>query len=99
MKNLNFINKNVENDPYIILRGHTGPLYSLAQGPENSNIIYTAGNEGTIKVWAIPKQEDVAVYGDCDISINCNIGLFQKSNEVIWDLKHHTIKVKFNRFY
>ena len=90
MKNLNFSNPS-DIDPYIVLRGHTGPLFSLAQSPDilEPNIIYTAGNEGIIKIWKIPKAEEIAQYGDVDMVLNCNIGVFQLTNEVVWDMKHH----------
>jgi hypothetical protein len=94
MKNLSFSSP-AEIDPYLVLRGHTGPLFSLTQSPESleQNIIYTAGNEGIIKIWKIPKAEELMQYGDIDIVFNCNIGFFQKSNEVVWDMKHHPKQV------
>jgi WD40 repeat protein len=94
MKSLNFSNP-TDIDPYIVLRGHTGPLFSLAQSPDNleQNIIYTAGNEGIIKIWKIPKMEEISQYGDTDTIFNCNIGFFQKSTEVVWDMKHHPKQV------
>jgi hypothetical protein len=66
----------------------------MAQGLENSSLIYTAGSEGAIKIWKVPRPEDITIYGDCDISINCNKGAFQRSDKVIWDLKHHPTKVQ-----
>jgi WD40 repeat protein len=88
LKNINYTNPG-EIEPYLILRGHTGPLFSLALGPDDSNIIYTAGNEGVIKIWKILRQDETSIYGDTDQIFNCNIGFYQKSSEVIWDLKHH----------
>jgi WD40 repeat protein len=44
---------------YMTLRGHTGPLFALS-GPGESNqnankkILYSAGEEGIIRVWKIP---------------------------------------------
>ncbi len=96
MNNLNFFNQASDIDPYLILRGHTGPLFSLAISPENSNLIYSAGNEGIIKIWKIPKLEEVNQYGDADSVFNCNVGFYQIPNEVIWDLRHHPKQVKIN---
>ena len=93
LKNLNFANTCNDIDPYIVFRGHTGPLFSLALSPFKNNLIYTAGNEGIIKVWKVPKPEEVALYGDADLNFNCNVGFFNKSNEVVWDLIHHPNKV------
>jgi WD40 repeat protein len=45
LKNLSFTSQNQEIEPYLILRGHTGPLYSLAISPDENNFLYTAGNE------------------------------------------------------
>jgi WD40 repeat protein len=76
-------------EPYLSLRGHTGPLYSVAVSPDNNNnTLYTAGNEGIIKVWKIPRVEDVSPYGDTE-EVSQNIGLMILNNEVIWEMKHH----------
>jgi WD40 repeat protein len=63
-------------------------LYSVAVSPDDSNTLYTAGNEGIIKVWKIPRVEDVNPYGDTE-EVSQNIGLMILNNEVIWDMKHH----------
>jgi hypothetical protein len=62
----------------------------------DSNIIYTAGNEGIIKIWKIPRPEEVIQYGDTESVFNCSIGFFQKSTEVVWDMRHHPKTVNFN---
>jgi striatin 1/3/4 len=48
-------------EPYITLRGHTGPLFSIA-GPHNNHkrVIFTAGSEGVIRVWNLPHISDVS---------------------------------------
>lgn len=43
-------------EPYVTLRGHTGPLLSITGRNET---IFTAGIEGYIKKWSIPKVSDV----------------------------------------
>ena len=89
LKSVSF-SKNEELEPYLSLRGHTGPLYSVAVSPDDSNILYTAGNEGIIKVWKIPKIDDVIPYGDTE-EVSQNIGLMILNNEVIWEMKHHPV--------
>ena len=48
-------------EPYLTLRGHTGPLLAIEgvngdrESNENADILFTAGVEGTIHVWHIPK--------------------------------------------
>jgi len=96
LSNLNFSNISCDTEPYLVLRGHTGPLFSLAIAPENNNLIYTAGNEGIIKIWKIPKPEEVNQYGDAETIFNYNVGFYQIPNEVVWDLKHHPKQVKTN---
>ncbi len=96
MRSINFSNSS-DIDPYLVLRGHTGPLFSLAMSNDymDSNIIYTAGNEGIIKIWKIPRPEEVAQYGDTESVFNCSIGFFQKSTEVVWDMRHHPKTVRY----
>ena len=62
-------------EPYITLRGHTGPLLTLA-GPNNTNkkVIFTAGMEGVIRVWNIPAQGEVNEYGNTNDGKNYCIG-------------------------
>ena len=43
------------------MRGHTGPLLSITG---RNDTIFTAGIEGYIKKWSIPKVSDVNQYGD-----------------------------------
>ena len=47
-------------EPYLTLRGHTGPLLSVAglsearSNSKNKNVLFTAGDEGCIRVWDVP---------------------------------------------
>jgi striatin 1/3/4 len=54
-------NGNVE--PYLTLRGHTGPLLAVAglndAQRKNANLLFTAGDEGCIRVWDVPSISDV----------------------------------------
>lgn len=60
----NFENQMAEQEgnitPYITIRGHTGPLFSIA-GPHNSvaKTIFTAGKEGIIRIFNLPSLYEV----------------------------------------
>jgi striatin 1/3/4 len=47
-------------EPYLTLRGHTGPLLCVtgindsSRKSENKNLLFTAGIEGNIRVWNVP---------------------------------------------
>jgi striatin 1/3/4 len=47
-------------EPYITLRGHTGPLFSIT-GPHNtySKVVFTAGSEGVIRAFNLPTLHEV----------------------------------------
>lgn len=91
LKNIFYNTQNNDIEPYLTLRGHTGPLYCTEKGKAGSNLIYTGGNEGLIQIWNIMRPEEVTQYGESEGLFNMNVGFFQKSleNEIIWDLKHH----------
>lgn len=78
-------------EPYLTLRGHTGPLYCTERGLPNSNLIFTGGNEGLIQIWNIPVPDDIIQYGESENLFSLNVGFYQKKDqcEIIWDLKHH----------
>jgi len=43
------------------LRGHTGPLFSLASNhgiTKDDTLLYSAGSEGVIRIWRIPNTID-----------------------------------------
>ena len=48
-------------EPYLTLRGHTGPLLAIEgvtgnrESTKNEKILFTGGVEGTIHVWNIPQ--------------------------------------------
>ena len=52
-------------EPYLTLRGHTGPLLCAASISDaqkqsaNANLLFTAGIEGCIRVWSIPRASDI----------------------------------------
>lgn len=80
-------------DPYITLRGHTGPLFSVtgANHPNHKQLIFTAGSEGVIRAWNLPGIREVNQYGDTYDGKNyCVASWCDQSNEAVWDLKHHS---------
>ena len=52
-------------EPYLTLRGHTGPLLAVTglddnrQQNSNANVLFTAGIEGSIRVWNTPPVSEV----------------------------------------
>ena len=102
MKSLDSLYQETEGnpEPYITLRGHTGPLFSMA-GPNNSleRVMFTAGSEGTIRVWNLPGIAEVNQYGDTYDGKNYCIGIWSdQSGEAFWDIQHHPFSViKMNK--
>ena len=84
-------NPSSENvEPYLHLRGHTGPLFCLEHGRDN--LIYTGGSEGLIQIFNILPESEITPYGSSDEVFNLSIGYFQnnnENNEIYWELKHH----------
>jgi striatin 1/3/4 len=87
-------------EPYMTLRGHTGPLLSVT-GPgqsrksqKNSNLLFTAGDEGCIRVWDVPTISEVNQYGDTKDGKNYCVGVWsdENSREAIWDLQYHAFQ-------
>ena len=75
--------------PYLNLRGHTGPLFCVANGKDN--LIYTGGNGSLIRIWNIlPHNEINPIQKNEEIN-KLNLGFFQDNDEkeIYWDLKHH----------
>ncbi len=76
-------------EPYITLRGHTGPLFAVTHS-RTSKFLYTAGTEGVIRVWSLPSLSDVNPYGDTFDGRNYCIGQWvEASGESFWDIRHH----------
>ena len=84
-------NPSSENvEPYLHLRGHTGPLFCVEHGRDN--LIYTGGSEGLIQIFNILPESEITSYGSSDEVFNLSIGYFQnnnENNEIYWELKHH----------
>ena len=90
LDNISF-NPSSENvEPYLHLRGHTGPLFCVEHGKDN--LIYTGGSEGLIQIFNILPESEITPYGSSDEVFNLSIGYFQnnnENNEIYWELKHH----------
>ena len=90
LDNISF-NPSSENvEPYLHLRGHTGPLFCVEHGKDN--LIYTGGSEGLIQIFNILPESEITSYGSSDEVFNLSIGYFQnnsENNEIYWELKHH----------
>ena len=87
---ISFNPKSEDVEPYLHLRGHTGPLFCVEHGRDN--LIYTGGSEGLIQIFNILPASEITPYGSSDEVFNLSIGYFQnnnENNEIYWDLKHH----------
>ncbi len=74
-------------EPYITLRGHTGPLL-CASG--RGDLLFTGGIEGVVKVWQLPPCSAVNQYGDTLEGKNYQIlELSTEDPECIWGLSYH----------
>lgn len=84
-------------EPYITLRGHTGPLFSItapANSAKHGRVIYTAGSEGAIRVWNLPAIDEVNQYGDTYDAKNYCIGQWtEATGEAFWEIRHHPYSV------
>lgn len=85
-------------EPYITLRGHTGPLFAVTNAGTNPNpklkkVLFTGGSEGVIRLWGLPAINEVNQFGDTFDGRNYCIGQWgdEASNggEAYWDLRHH----------
>jgi len=82
-------------EPYITLRGHTAPIFTIAgqngsQANDYQRVVYTAGAEGTIRVWQCPQVAHVNPDGDTiDGKHYCLAAWSDGSTEPIWELSHH----------
>jgi WD40 repeat protein len=58
---------------------------------KNKNLLFTAGDEGCIRVWDVPSISEVHQYGDTMDGKNYCIGVWSdgSNREAIWDLKYH----------
>ena len=90
LDHISFNPQSEDVEPYLHLRGHTGPLFCVEHGRDN--LIYTGGSEGLIQIFNILPSSEITSYGSSDEVFNLSIGYFQnnnENNEIYWDLKHH----------
>jgi WD40 repeat protein len=87
MQKYNDSKGNVE--PYFTMRGHTGPLLAVT-GSSTTNTLFTAGTEGQIRVWNVPDESEVNLYGNTYDGKNYCVAVWQDAEmDAIWDLKYH----------
>lgn len=92
-----YARSNGNMEPYLTLRGHTGPLLAVTglsedqKTAKNKNLLFTAGDEGCIRVWDVPAISEVNEYGDTFDGRNYCVGVWQDENnrEAIWGLSYH----------
>ena len=93
--------ENLRMEPYMTLRGHTGPLLcstsvtDVARETSNKNLLFTAGIEGIIRIWNIPQVSSITPYGSTADGKNYCIGVWtdpDQEQEAIWDLKYHSFQ-------
>jgi striatin 1/3/4 len=81
-------------EPYFTLRGHTAPVFAICKnnGLSKEKYIYTAGEEGQIRVWEVPLSSQILPYGKTEGRNFC-IGVWKGHTETIWDLAFHPTNV------
>ena len=89
MENIMFNSQNDNFSPYLSLRGHTGPIFCVANGKDN--IIYTGGSENLIRIWNILPPNEINSFISNEDIMKLNLGYLQdnEEKEIYWDLKHH----------
>ena len=83
------MNDNSFVEPYLTLRGHTGPIFALAGSTIGSEqMMYSAGSEGCIRVWELIPGSDSDMFGP-STEQNWPIGMWASHTECVWSLAHH----------
>jgi len=80
----------VRMEPCFTFRGHTGPLFTACVGSglqQSDHFLYTAGNEGIIRIWSIPNVESTKF--PITNGKNFCVGLWTSHRDVVWQLVHH----------
>ena len=84
-------NENVQCEPYFSLRGHKKPILTMTGNQVGEEqLIYTAGEEGIIRVWELLPPKEVNNFGSSSDRSYC-VGVWSSHSECIWDLKHHPV--------
>ncbi len=97
--NIKAIRQNWQNEsiePYYTLRGHTAPLFAMCQSNSaaKERLVYTAGEEGHIRVWDIPDPTKIVPYSPTDGKNYC-VGVWKAHDEPVWQLVAHPTNVLF----
>jgi striatin 1/3/4 len=76
-------------EPYLTLRGHTGPVFALTGATVGSEqLLFSAGSEGAIRVWELIPGSDSDMFGPSSEQ-NWPIGVWLSHTECVWSLAHH----------
>ncbi len=77
-------------EPYLTLRGHRAPIFSVCRSSPSApdRLLYTAGADTEIRVWALPLVTKVQDYGPTD-GKSCCVGVWKAHEDTIWDLASH----------
>jgi len=65
-----------ELEPYLSLRGHTGPIMSIGAATQSNNskesevssLLYSGGINGSIHLWKVPPSHQIKPYGPANDS-------------------------------
>ena len=90
LDNLMYNFQNNEITPCLNLRGHTGPLFCIAN--DKDNLIYTGGKENIIRIWNILAPNKMSLLQTNEEINKLNLGFFkddEDDKEIYWDMKHH----------
>lgn len=79
----------INMEPYLTLRGHTGPILTSCQAKD---FLFTGGIEGIVKGWRLPTEDSITPYGeslpDGQTHQVFSVSL-SKPNECVWDLNYN----------
>lgn len=81
-------------DPYFTIRGHIDPIFAVCQSfaPGKDKFIFTAGSEGQVHAWEIPKPTEVVPYGPSE-GKSCEAGSWKAHKEAVWQVAAHPNEV------
>lgn len=72
-------------EPLHTFRGHSSSLFAVTSNRANipdETLIYTAGKEGVIRIWKVPKRSNEP-YPVTNGENNC-VGIFTSHKDVVW---------------
>lgn len=83
-------------ESYFTLRGHSGGIFALTGGYSwggteiNENLLYSGGQDGTIRVWEVPFAELVDPYSNIGGKNFC-VGVWEGHQDAVWSLSHNPV--------